>query len=297
MSRALRNGTSNRLANLLDEMDAHPEIEVGKGLTVQLMNITPEVAQGFLANVYERQRRIKKGPLASIARDLDEGRFRLNGETIVILSDGKVADGQHRLTACVQTGRPFWSLVVRGVDPAAYPTIDITSKRTGGDALTSDGYETGKSLAAAAGLLYRFERGLLRAPGHLVLSPVLLTDYVAAHPGLAQSVKATYGARSVLRSDSVPSFVHYILASIDRDEAELFFDKIISGANLGKTDPVLALRRRTQDRLSQPELIHLIVKAWNFTRRRTRVQLLKIGPNEEMPMPDGFDSAKVFGPR
>ena len=54
---------------------------------------------------------------------------------IVLSPDGQVLDGRTRLNACIRSGATFDTLIVQGVDIAAFETIDSVRKRTLADVL------------------------------------------------------------------------------------------------------------------------------------------------------------------
>ena len=89
------------------------------GLDSQTETITPEIAAKYLATVNPARRNIRpiqKSSLARIVLALRSGQWRENGESIKFNKAGHLFDGQHRLTACVITGIPIRSIVVRNAE-------------------------------------------------------------------------------------------------------------------------------------------------------------------------------------
>lgn len=65
-----------------------------------IREIGPEDADKLLENNYDKNRKISEATVYKYARAMDEGRYEsLNGQTIVLGTDGKLYDGQHRLAA------------------------------------------------------------------------------------------------------------------------------------------------------------------------------------------------------
>ena len=94
------------------------------------MMISPEVALRILGNNYESNRRINKGNILRIEDEMKSGNFwSENGQTITITKSGKLLNGQHRLTAIVNTGvtLPFLLAIVddEDADVDLFSTIDI----------------------------------------------------------------------------------------------------------------------------------------------------------------------------
>lgn len=122
-------------------------------VVISIERITPDVAEKMLlANIGNRN--IKREP---IELALKSGEWSLNGATIVFDEKGNLIDGQHRLTACVKTGVPIDSVVVRGITRAAQDTMDSGVKRTLGDYLMMDGYKNYIHVAAIGTALYRVD--------------------------------------------------------------------------------------------------------------------------------------------
>ena len=55
---------------------------------------------------------------------MQNGEWKLNGKSICFDWNGRLLNGQHRLSAVVRSGVPLTTLVVRGLDPALVPTQD-----------------------------------------------------------------------------------------------------------------------------------------------------------------------------
>lgn len=107
-------------------------------LTVKLEVITPEIAESILETSEKyfntldgfKQRPIRKATIDNYAKDMVEGRWRTNGETIKLDKEGRLMDGQHRLYAVIKSGVPIEFLMVRGIDNKDMDSIDIGLKRS-----------------------------------------------------------------------------------------------------------------------------------------------------------------------
>ena len=93
-----------------------------------IVTITPEIAKAML-EVNNNNRGISPTNVQRMADDMLSGNFRLNGETIKVYEDGTLADGQHRLMACVTANVPFQTYIVRGIKKDVLPTIDAGKAR------------------------------------------------------------------------------------------------------------------------------------------------------------------------
>lgn len=101
-----------------------------------VVNITPQKAVKLLALNYAGQRPIKKAYVHQLAQQMREGKFySMNGQTIVIGEDDNVLyDGQHRLSAIVESGCSQTLLVVYvSKGDEAFRTLDNGVKRQASD--------------------------------------------------------------------------------------------------------------------------------------------------------------------
>lgn len=92
------------------------------GLTVEIEVITPEQATQYLSH-NAKHREINPRKVEKLASDLDEQNWQLNGKVIIFDSNGRLLNGQHRLSACALSGKNLTTLVVRGVNPATFDSI------------------------------------------------------------------------------------------------------------------------------------------------------------------------------
>lgn len=116
-------------------------------LTVSMVEITPELAENYLKfNI--KNRSFSESQLTFLAKEMRQGRFLENGESIVFDKNGELKDGQHRLKSIIISGKSYFIPVVRGVEPVSMATYDTGKNRTAGDVLTLNGFKYGNSKAA-----------------------------------------------------------------------------------------------------------------------------------------------------
>ncbi len=138
--------------------------------------ITPTIAKDMLEN-NAHNRKPNMGNVNKIAKALKSGEWQINGQAISIDSNGAIGDGQHRLMACMQTGVNFDTVVVRGISPDAFKTIDIGKNRSAGDVLGISGVDKRLSSKLANMVLkYRgFQDERITRPNRLSNTDVLET--------------------------------------------------------------------------------------------------------------------------
>lgn len=87
--------------------------------------ITPEIAKEMLKKNLPYNRAISKRTVDLFVSDMKAGLwYEDTAATIAISEKGYLLDGQHRLTALVQYGKPLCMLVARDVNEAAFEYID-----------------------------------------------------------------------------------------------------------------------------------------------------------------------------
>lgn len=95
------------------------------------------------------------------------------------------------------------------------------------------------------------------------------------------------------------AFVHWMIAKVDAEGANLFFDALYTGANLHETHPILRLRdtleewklrsERRGGKQTDADRQILILKAWNLYAQGKSCQRLFLRANDTLraPIPRG----------
>ena len=91
--------------------------------------ITPELAHYAVKYCMPRNRLTKSHALNKYCKAMLNGKWELNGVSIVVNTDGKIEDGGHRLTACYNSQTPLKTMVNIGQPIDAHKTIDRGQSR------------------------------------------------------------------------------------------------------------------------------------------------------------------------
>ncbi len=232
-----------------------------------------------------RQRSIKKSKVDDYAKDMRAGNWQLNGESIILTDEGRVLDGQHRLYACIKADVPFQTIVSRGAQEDSFRTIDTGAVRTAGDIFTIAGRKSGRDLAAAAAVVWKYEKGsgrLLNTMWHERPTKTELFQTIEQHPGLEEYVSKS-GSLAPLLSHGLVAALWYLFAKRDPLLSDSFFDMLRTGSGLREGEPIHALRERVQrdralrPRPTQQHTAELIVRAWNATRTGKKLGKMQKG--------------------
>lgn len=210
--------------------------------------ITPSFAKAVLETRNTNNRKPSGAKIAQSCSDIENGRFLINGESIIFDQTGTLIDGQHRLHAVVQTGIAIVSLCAFGIAPEASKTIDQGKVRTAGDIVSIRGFPDGNNLSAMARMLIAYRDGdgsTLGRPSEISTGSVI--QFIENNPVLLDvnlwtgrfgkalqgvcSRTALGAARVLLEERYGPRVVEYL-------------ERIGSGENIAQGDPAFAVRRR-----------------------------------------------------
>lgn len=263
--------------------------------------VGPAKAEEWLAaNTHNRDLRPHR--VMSFAGMIYRGEWQVTTDGIGFDTTGVLLNGQHRLTAIVVADLEVPIVVVRGLLPSAQAVTDQNLTRTLGDTLKLMEKKNYFVLAGALGWMYRlgycWETGNVHYsdPGKRP-SITQLLDILEAHPGLEDMPKEVSRVRRTVKVRAA-SFMAlwYNLRLIDREEADLFVDKLANGDRLLRTDPIHLLRvlliREAQQRsrsLADYREVALTIKGWNAWREQKPMVgiTFKYGPRvkERFPKP------------
>lgn len=151
--------------------------------TFEIETITPSVATKYLEQ-NRKNRPIARGTVEFYADAIRAGHWLFNGEAIKFDCNGDLVDGQHRLHAIAKAGKAIQTLVIRGLDPQAFKTIDTGRQRNGGDVLALRGILYSGKMSSAYRLLYRLVIG--KSAQKRRISNTQLLQLVDEHPDMIE---------------------------------------------------------------------------------------------------------------
>lgn len=120
--------------------------------------ITPSIAEKYL-KMNTQNRKANKGTIRRYSTDMKNNNWKVNGQTVVFDKDGNLRDGQNRLFACVTAGVPFKTVVVRGVDPEAFDSMDTGHKRNMADMFTAANIANANELMQVISKFFGLDKG------------------------------------------------------------------------------------------------------------------------------------------
>jgi len=109
-------------------------------IKMTIETITPDLARKFLlknlGNPNIRNRTPHKRTVNGYVNDILSQRWKV-GVPMMFDTNENLVDGKHRCLAVVKADKPINSVILRGVDPSIFDSLDIGKKRTHKDALST----------------------------------------------------------------------------------------------------------------------------------------------------------------
>jgi hypothetical protein len=247
-----------------------------KDIVAEVMKITPTDATNWL-KCNKINRPLRKRHIEFLSDEIKNGNWQLNGQPIVIADNEQILDGQHRLFAIIEAGIPIESMVVYGITPEAFKTIDTGAVRTGADALCLYFHDSPayiiKAAATAVQWCHRFDLGVMH--GKIKLSNTDVIDYVEKHKSLLQCAEtlASFPAESRPLSLGCGTALYEMFSRRHQEQAERFMRRLYSGEELIRSDVEYILRSafiRDAEKMARYSLairMRMVIKGWNWARR------------------------------
>lgn len=256
--------------------------------------ITPTIAAQMLKH-NEGNRRLRVDRIERYAREMLRGQWLDDGSSIGFDKNGRLMQGQHRLSGVVLAGQTnpkieFWWVVARDLPTESYKVMDQGLARSGADALGFN-VANGKNKAAITRLYlcWTMDGDPRNRRDMDVISRLDVAEYYSANTQAvndATNVAAQLyeqfagGNRSAWGAFALRGWDLY------RGAADEFIEGVLSGAGLDAGSPILALRNFVSNNRRLPTAGHhlaVVIKAWNdwMTHKTRSVMVFRI--DEDFP--------------
>ena len=268
--------------------------------TIEL--IGPEEAARYLQTAAEagdvKNRTIRNARTAEYARLMKAGLWKLNGETIKFDSNGVLRDGQHRLTAIIDSGCAVWIEVSRNILPEDADFIDMGLPRLPSDVLIMHGVDGSGTLSKACLYQYAWDNDIIqkqRKRMHVKLSGHERLNVLNANPGLKDFALERTLPRGMRRliPNGLRCWLMYRTYAVDAEKAAEFWEGLFSGSMLSASSPLQKLRGRLIDNLTAAKkmdeipLAALVIKAWGLFITGEERETIAWRAGEAFPSFDG----------
>lgn len=213
--------------------------------------ITPEIAANLLENNFEN-RTLSKGTVQAYAQDILAGNWdEFVGTAISLDENDIIRDGQHRLTAIVQTGVPVKTWVCLNV--AKNGIYDNNRKRSNSDQISimcpdfDNVYKSSRYIAVARAIIYNTTGDRSSRP----VTAKEVIDFTNKHrddlDGFFLNVPQTTVAKISLALVHLSLYMAY-MSGVDINDILDFYDILCSGMSTKSEDfPIIAYRNYLKD--------------------------------------------------
>jgi hypothetical protein len=277
----------NRLRNQINDLCRT------KKPTVEILQITPEMATVMLERNVENNRNQSKVAVNRYKREISEGRMALTNQGIGFNSGGKLIDGQHRLMACVESGKPFQSIVAFGLDPDSFMFVDSGYKRSAGHKVGMAGFSDANRLAAAARIVLIYDMskidlksgslGIQTSGKYDAVPDEFIVDYCRETPEFV-ALKRFYQQYRKFKPITISLFhaVHWIIRQKHPHLADNFIEQMCFGEGLRRDENVYRLRERllaiqmSNEKLPKSWQMCWMIDAFNDTRRGKATKFIMV---------------------
>jgi len=318
LDRQLSNENYENLTDLLDiyrlkgsttsktEMSGYDEFgEIDLVIETRVVLMTPTLAKQILDECNVDNRPHSSVNVEKLSNEMKNGNWMFNGDTITFDYKGKQKNGQHRLLACIKSGLSFPIIVVTGVQPESFMTMDTGRKRNGGDTMAVMGVKNYTNTASTIKAVHAFKNGrygenqtsLISALSNSEVAEKYIsynTETPYSKAPLEDSVK--YGLKMSKRDEcllkcSITSTFHYLLMEVDPIKGKEFMDQVCLGYGIYKDSPILIVRTRLLKsktdknyKLEQNELFRILVYAWQKFKNNEKCKSIRLPENMDMTL-------------
>lgn len=262
-----------------------------------MFTISPETAEKWTepANLFEGQRKIREKAVKVLAEEIRRGKFYLSPDAIVLIK-GKLANGQHRLSAVAEAGIPCEFLVMETDDENLYKIFDCGKARSIADVLQQTEYVSETS--ACATQVVQYDKWNLTSHGvRGIMTRSERIDFCEQNKSTidlsVRFAKSMHdrAPQSILTVKNTSSFLE-IAGRENRKEAEKFIYGIFFGTfEDGTQIPPIINQMRTvllknfgsRKKRHGSNIFGLLIKSYNAYRNNETKGNLKLSTDERFP--------------
>lgn len=260
--------------------------------TVSIEWVDAATARSWLEQRMEHQRNISQQRVENMVKDMKAGRWKIGCDAITLLG-GKLANGQHRLSALIAYGKSLRFLILRSKDPNLFEVIDGGKTRTVGDVMTGHGLKYANIISSAARYIVAyhatgenaralFERGVSRGEiiGYIKTNgDRLITE--------TEVICSLYSRDPVMAPSLGVALIH-LASEVNEQAARAFISEVYLGGQVDSSPGVqlhsrFARERRMVAKTPQPFKLALLIKGYNAYVSGSDLRVLKMGETEAFP--------------
>lgn len=272
----------------------------GYKISIYLTDVTPAMASEILAKYNTKNRRENAHHTTALVRNMVEGTWRFNGDTICFDDKGTLIDGQHRLSAIAKSGKTITCLFVVGLNPDTIKTKDIEAKpRNLSDLFKMEGVVQHTTLAGIIQRYFIFSSGNTalsyngnRGVGHTNNFSTYETKFYFYFKNQDMCDEVVRYSRLLYKQNHLltPAEIGglFLFLFIDKhhseDEIKGFFDGLIYTSSLNVLNIMrnkLISDKGAIKKMPAPYKQNLLAKTWNYYIKGKDVKVLAYNPTTE----------------
>lgn len=259
--------------------------------------VTPEIALELL-QVNTKNRPLRNSRVLYFVNQMQHGLWKFNGEPIIIGEGNVLLDGQHRLSAIVKSKIPQKMIIIYGIEPESFDTIDTGFGRTSADFLATEGVKNYTMIASNISSYIGFCRNMSRTESlkkdiNLTKQEILLeyNKFPDFWQDIAIRTKTLDRNLKLIKASVLGGYIAFLTKEKkhDIDKVYSFFYQLHSGLNI-ENETILSLREKLlkditgQYKMTSAYKHALLVKSWNAFVSGKEIKTFRFNiENDEMP--------------
>ena len=256
---------------------------MNKDMKTEVRKITPSIAKEMLKR-NQGNRNVSDVTVTFYASQMISGDWMFDGQPIRFNNSGRLLDGQHRLSAIVESGTEQQFLIITGIASEAFKVMDTGRNRNSCDVFKISGIPYSSQVSTSCRIVYLLTNNNQRVEGSKKISHSILLDFYNNHTRILDCVKKSENLyiefSRVLSWSHIGAFM-YLFGEKSLTDSEDFFRKLCTGLDLRIDSPIYILRKKllsdaiSVTKLPRNDKYALIIKAWNSYRKGNQIKFLR----------------------
>jgi hypothetical protein len=249
-------------------------------MKTEIITIDRTVARRLLAR-NKNNRNVKERMVEAYYNDMKSGRWKENGESIIIDKNGIIKDGQHRLMAIEKADVSINFVVVTDVEPNVMDTIDTGSNRSLADVLALNKFKNANNLASLVRYILVYKRGFTDVKSgsvRLAITNAIGLDYASKNEdGLTKLLAFSHKvyaripkAKRVVKMSEIGLYTFIFSKGFEMHERAEEFMNYLTGYRYDRENPgswvydKLLTLKTNKEKIGSIYRKNLIIKAWQM---------------------------------
>lgn len=260
-------------------------------MKTEIKSITPEIASQMLKK-NGMNRPLSRRHVGILKNQMVQGKWLFDGTPLKLNAAGQLLDGQHRLTALVESDVTLDFVVITGLPTESFTVMDTGKVRSAADSISIESVPNATLVSDVSRSLLNFEshkRFTRASAGRSFISNSDVYNFAVNN---LEKINASYTFCKKFKNTLIPmskvTAFHMLLSRTNVEDAEVFISKFCTGLDLDQTSPIYILRQKlisdavSKKKMSTDSKYALIVRAWNLFRKGASVQNIQIPQTVEL---------------